>query len=181
MAMNLLMALDVRPGNPLRLPAFAAAMRVVLGWDPKTTLIAAANSGYLKGCPGLTASAINKFITIEDATEMGHMKQLQQGVRSKLTKSRRGRLPALTQQSTRDAATKYAITTPPQEPGNRKTILILMAVDAPEGFIASDQTGKFPKTSKEGMKYICVFYIFYPNIIKGIPLKSRKKEDLLRA
>ena len=51
-----------------------------LGSHHKTTLIAAANAGYLKGCPGLTASGISKFIAIKDATEMGHMKQLQQGV-----------------------------------------------------------------------------------------------------
>ena len=52
-----------------------------------------------------------------------------------------------------------------------------MAVEDPEGFIASNQIGKFPKTSKEGMKYIFVFYIFDPNFIKWIPLMSRKKEN----
>ena len=51
-----------------------------LGSHPKTTLIAASNAGYRKGCPGPIASDISKFIAIEDATEMGHMKQLQQGV-----------------------------------------------------------------------------------------------------
>ena len=71
---------------------------VSLGSHPKTTLIADANAGYLKGCPCLTASAIRKFISIEDATEMGHMKQNQQGVRSTSTKSRRGGPAALTQQ-----------------------------------------------------------------------------------
>ena len=35
---------------------------------PKTTLVAAVNAGYLKGCPGLTASAIIKFIAIKVAT-----------------------------------------------------------------------------------------------------------------
>ena len=53
-----------------------------------------------------------------------------------------------------------------------------MAVEDPEGFIASNQIGKFPKTSKEGMKYIFVFYIFDPNFIKWIPLMSRKKKML---
>ena len=117
-----------------------------LGYHPKTTLIAAANAGYLKGCPGLTASAIRKFIAIKDATEMGHMKQLQQGVRSTSTKSRRGRPAALTQQLTRDATTMDAISTPPEEPGNSKTRLFSMAVEAPEVFIDSYQTGKFPNT-----------------------------------
>ena len=31
------------------------------------------------------------------------------------------------------------------------------------------------------MKYICIVYIYDPNFIKGIPLKSRKKEELLQA
>ena len=50
-----------------------------LGYHPKQTLIEAANAGYLKGCPGLTAAAISKYISVEDATETGHMKQKQQG------------------------------------------------------------------------------------------------------
>ena len=95
---------------------------------PKTTLIAAANAGYLRGCPSLTASDISKFIVIKDATEMGHMKQLQQGVRSTSTKSSRGRPAALTQQSTGASATNDEITTPPQEPSNIKTSLVFMSV-----------------------------------------------------
>ena len=51
-------------------------MYASLGSHPKTTLIAASNAGYHKGCPGMTAPSIIKFITIEDATKMGHMKQL---------------------------------------------------------------------------------------------------------
>ena len=56
-----------------------------------------------------------------------------------------------------------------------------MVVEYPKGFIARNQTGKLPKTSKEGMEYIFVFYIFDPNFIKGIPLKIIKKEELLHA
>ena len=54
-----------------------------------------------------------------------------------------------------------------------------MSIQRPEGFIASDQTGNFPRMSNRGMKYICVFYMQNPNCIKGIPIKSRKKEELL--
>ena len=45
-----------------------------LGSHPKRTLIEAANAGYLKGCPILTASEISKYVSVEDATEMGQMK-----------------------------------------------------------------------------------------------------------
>ena len=48
-------------------------------------------------------------------------------------------------------------------------------------YVASDQTGKFPITSNRGMQYICVFYIYDPNYIKGVALKIRIKEELLRA
>ena len=69
-----------------------------IGSHPKTTLIAAARVGYLKGCPGMNAEAIRKYTSVEDATEMGHMKQIQQGVRSTTTKSRRDRPTKLKQQ-----------------------------------------------------------------------------------
>ena len=44
-----------------------------LGSHVTSTLSCAARAGYLQGCPGFTQESINKFITVEDATEMGHM------------------------------------------------------------------------------------------------------------
>ena len=61
-----------------------------LGSHPKTTLISAAKSGYLRGLPGFNAKAITKFIGVEDATEMGHMRQIQKRVKSTTTKLSRG-------------------------------------------------------------------------------------------
>ena len=43
-----------------------------LASHPKRTLSAAARAGYLKGWPGLTQASINKFISAEDCTELGH-------------------------------------------------------------------------------------------------------------
>ena len=56
-----------------------------------------------------------------------------------------------------------------------------MSLKRVEGYVASDQTGKFPKKSNRGMQYICVFYIYDPNYIKGVALKIRSKEELIRA
>ena len=150
-----------------------------LGSHPKSTLIEAANSNYLRGCPGLDTTAIRKFIAVEDATEMGHMKQIQQGIRSTKTKSNRGRPAKLKQE--REAASQDAISIPEQVPGNEKTHEVYMTTMQAEGLVASDQTGMLPRTSNRGMKYLCIFYIYDPNFIKGIPIKSRKKEELLRA
>ena len=59
--------------------------------------------------------------------------------------------------------------------------MVFMLLQRPEGFIASNQTRKFSSMSNRGMQYIFVFYIHNPNNIKKIPIKSRKKEELLRA
>ena len=76
---------------------------------------------------------------------------------------------------------EYANSTTTQETNNEKTHLVFMSVQKAEGYIASDQTGIFLKTSNRGMRYIFVVCIYNPNFIKGIPIKSIKKEDLLRA
>ena len=59
----------------------------------KQTLAFAAKEGYLQGCPGFTVEAINKHISVENATEMGHMRKAPAGVRSTTTTSKRGRTP----------------------------------------------------------------------------------------
>ena len=56
-----------------------------------------------------------------------------------------------------------------------------MTTQLADGWIASDQTGAFPRVSNRGNKYICVFYIFDANFIKGIPIKSRHRSELLKA
>ena len=58
-----------------------------LGSHPKSTLISAAKSGYLRGLPGFNAKSISKFIGVEDTTEMGHLRQTQKGVKSTSIKS----------------------------------------------------------------------------------------------
>ena len=128
-----------------------------MGYHPKRTLIKAANAGHLKGCPGLKAEKISKYVAVEDATEMGKMKQKQQGTNSTTNKSRRGRPSSQTQQSDTATAIADAISVPTQEPYNNKTHLDFMSVKRVEGYVASDQTGKFPRTSNRGMQYIFGF------------------------
>ena len=95
-----------------------------LGSHPKTTLIAAADAGYLRGCPGLDSTLIRKHIGIEIATEMGHMKQRQKGVQSTKTKSNRGR--PKTKDEDRKEAAADAMAIPQQEPGNADTHVVYM-------------------------------------------------------
>ena len=109
------------------------------------------------------------------------MKQEQQGTQSTTNKSRRGRSSKHTQQPDTEAAIADAISLPTQDQDNNKTHLVFMSVKRVEGYVASDQTGKFPRTSNKGIQYVCVFYIYDPNFIKGVTLKIRKTEELLQA
>ena len=99
-----------------------------LGSHLKRTLIEAANAGYLKGWPGLIAAAIIRYVSVEDATEMGHMKHKQQGTQSTTNKSRQGRSSKHTQQSDTAAAIADAISLPAQEQDNNKTHMVFMSV-----------------------------------------------------
>ena len=128
-----------------------------LGSHPKNTLIAAADAGYLRGCPGLDSTSIRKHIGIEVATEMGHMKQVQKGVRSTRTNSKRGR-PKLHAEIERVEAAADAMAIPSQEPSNADTHVVFMTTQCTDGYIASDQTGMFPRISSKGMKYVCIFF-----------------------
>ena len=101
-------------------------------------MVEAAKLGYLKGCPGMDAQAISKFIGVEESTDMGHMKQTQQVTNSTSIKSRRGRPAKMTQQSDRTDAMQDAISVPAQEPKNKKTNMVFMSVQRLEGFIASN-------------------------------------------
>ena len=98
----------------------------------------------------MDAQAIIKFIGVEEATKMGQMKQTQQGIKSTTIKSRRGQPAKITQQSYRTNAMHDAISVPTQEPKKEKN-MVFMSVQQPEGFIASDQNGKFPRMSNRGM------------------------------
>ena len=111
----------------------------------------------------MDAQAIRKFIGVEESTNMGHMTQIQQCTKSTTMKSRRRLQAKMTQQSDRTESMHYAISVPTQGPKNKKTNMVFMLVQRPEGFIASDQTGNFPRMSNRGMQYICVFYIHDPN------------------
>jgi len=154
-----------------------------LGSHPKTTLMAAAKAGYLKGLPGLTAEAIGKFIKIEEATEAGHMRQMPRGTRSTSRPTNRGR-PSTKGEilaEERAEAIEDAITIPQQEPNNAKTMLVYFTVKLAEGWMASDQTGAFPRVSNRGNKYIAIFYVYDPNFIKGLAIKSKHRTELLKA
>jgi hypothetical protein len=56
-----------------------------------------------------------------------------------------------------------------------------MHIHAIDGVVSSNQTGRFPITSNRGNAYVVVFYVYDANYIRSVPIKSRSKEELLRA
>ena len=68
----------------------------------------------------MDAQEISKCIGVEEATDMGHIKQTHQGINSTTIKSILERPAKITQQSDRTDAMHDAISVPTQEPQNNK-------------------------------------------------------------
>ena len=109
------------------------------------------------------------------------MTKVTAGVRSTTTKLNRAKTAKEIHYLERLEAAEAAQSLSAQESGNKKTRKVFMTVKLADRFIASDQTGAYPRTSHRGYKYICVFYIYDANRIKGVAIKSRHASEILRA
>mmetsp|Transcript_8757 Transcript_8757/g.18978 ORF Transcript_8757/g.18978 Transcript_8757/m.18978 type:complete len:132 (+) Transcript_8757:372-767(+) len=49
------------------------------------------------------------------------------------------------------------------------------------GIFGTNQTGRFPVTSAQGCKYIFILFDNDTNLIHGMPIKSQKANELVRA
>ena len=130
----------------------------------KKTWIKAINKGFFTGWPGLTSKAVNKYLTPQIPTIMGHLKQTRQHLLS--TKPTQPKLPKQASQLSQNISPEYNVTSTIYDPTDTSS---------------SDQTGKFPITSSRGNKYIMIFYHHDTNCILAQPMKSRGKSDLTNA
>jgi hypothetical protein len=69
----------------------------------------------------------------------------------------------------------------PREPFNPRTHFVFMTIIKISSMLFSNQWGWFPITFIRGNKYVVIFFIFDANFVKSVPIKSRSKEELLRA
>ena len=122
-----------------------------------STWITATNKGTFCTWPGLTAKLVQKHMGKSMATEKVHMQQQMKNLRSTKPKLNK----------TIDTKTEefYFAVTPLSETG--KTF--------------SDQIGRFLVTSSRGNKYIMIMYDYDSNSINGEAMKSRTREEILRA
>eukprot|EP00804_Cyclotella_cryptica_P003025 CCRYP_006012-RA/>CCRYP_006012-RA protein AED:0.40 eAED:0.40 QI:0/0/0/1/0/0/2/0/304 len=124
------------------------------------TLLAAIRNGNLTTFPGLTVAHVMK-LPESDETQKGHMKQIQQGLRS----------------------TKRTTTPPPSTPtpGTKHQDVYLHVYDATKKTMNTDQTGRFPVISQQGHKYLMVAVDFDGNYIDAECMKSHKTNNLIKA
>jgi hypothetical protein len=129
-----------------------------------STWIKAIDAGFFATWPGLTSALVRNHLPKSEATCKGHMRTTRTNVRS--TKPQ----PLLAGPST-DA--------PAVQPFREKECY-LMPIDV-SGKVYTDQTGRFPKFSSKGSKYLMVLYDFDTNAILAEPLKNKTAAEQLRA
>jgi hypothetical protein len=61
------------------------------------------------------------------------------------------------------------------------TNLVFMVIHNITVLVFSNETGHFPITSNRGHAYLVIFYIYDASFIAPVPIKNRKKQELLRA
>ena len=125
----------------------------------KSTLLKAVQLNQLLGWPGLTATAIKKYLQLEEPTIMGHMDQQRKNVRS----------------------TKIEVAPAPAEAPRRTQQVVFAVTEVPTGTIYTDQTGNFPTTSSRGIKAVMVLYDYDSNAILIEGIASKGQSELLRA
>ena len=141
-------------------PGLIHYLHACAGFPKADTWIKAINAGHYIGWPGLTASRVRKYLGQNEITAMGHLKLQRQGVRSTSKGGNTSRPTALTL-------------------GRRRNVAV--GSTPLKGIMGTDQTGRLPITSRRGHKYIFVLCDMDTGYIYGVPIKSRKPKELIRA
>ena len=138
----------------------------------KSTWLAAINNNHYKSWPNLTAKNVNKYLYKTIHTLKGHMQQ---------TRKNKGKLRKIKENETEIITDKDIINDFFPQPSRAQTNQCFTKVINITGLTAMDLSGKFPITSSRGNKYIFLWYDYDSNTIKAIPIKSREKEEQVRA
>ena len=133
-------------------------MHAVCRYPVKSTWLKAIAAGNFIGWPLLTVQNVKKYYPETTETPKGHLNQTRKNVRS--TKIL----------ETYDATTLKG----------KKVRDVGIHVYNVRETIFSDQTGKYPKRSQRGFKYIMVMVEIDSNAILVEPMKSRKDEEMIR-
>ena len=140
--------------------------------SPKSdTFVKGIRNNYFTTWPGLTPELITKHLPPTIATELGHLKQEQQGLRS--TKNI---LPP-----TINHITEEECFFPSYDPSYRRTNDCVYMIYSTSDKAFMDLTGRFPYRSTRGNEYILNCYHYDSNTILGQPLKNRQAATITKA
>jgi hypothetical protein len=117
----------------------------------KSALLQVVKNGHLVTWPGLTEDSIDKHLKLLPATDMGHMNQRRHKIRS-TSKAQIADVP-----------------TTDTNLGTKNHLVYAVLVD--QGQLYMDLTGKFPVRSSKVNVYAMVYYVYYCNYVKVIPMK----------
>ena len=134
-------------------------MHAVCGYPVKSTWLKAIAAGNFKGWPLLNVRNVKRYYPETMETPKGHMNQTRKNVRS----------------------TKVLETSDATTLKGKKVRDIGIHVYNVRETIFSNQTGKFPKLSQQGYKYMMVMVEIDSNAILVEPMKSRKDEEMIPA
>ena len=104
---------------------------------------------------------IKKYLPTSVTTELGHLRQEKQHLKSKSTN-----LPVDNDHF------------PPKEAKTRDVIYAITTYNEKE-VAAADLTGRFPYKSSRGSQYVMIMYHYDPNVILGVHLKSQNARDII--
>ena len=156
--------------NVYELPNTAQTIRYLhacAGYPTKSTWLTAIRAGNYLSWPMLTATAVAKHFPESDETQMGHMRNIKQGIRS-------------TKEKIKPTTLKLSDGTDVTMP-LKKHHDIYMTIDNLRETICTDQTGAFPVRSRSGNRYILVLCDIDSNAIFSEPMRNRTTGEMIRA
>ena len=145
---------------------YAIYMRVQVTQQKKTWITAIRAGNYLSW-PMLTTTAVIKHFPESDETQMGHMRNIKQGIRS--TKEKR-------KPTTFDLDNGTQVTLP-----CKKHHSIYITIENMKETICTDQTGAFPIRSRRSNKYILILCEIDSNAIYSQPMQNRTTGEIIRS
>lgn len=150
-------------------------MHASLGSPAQSTLLRAIRGARLTTWPGLTVANVRKHLPKSTATVKGHLDHIRKNVQS--TK----RMKPIEWEE--DTDVNDVTPSPPISDGKRTHLIFAAIVNAPSesGQIYTDQTGRFPTTSRSGNKYIMVLYDYDSNSILIEAMRNKTDNEMIRA
>ena len=190
-------------------PQLMRYLHACAGFPVTKTWLQAINKGYYITWPGLTPSRVRRYLPKSEETALGHLRLVRQHTRgtskgdaqtskggddkkpsprnSTTTTPRASSSPPTTNRpTTRSMTSKGAPEQQEEETGSgggrqRNVSVCSVPLKELKGIIGTDQTGRFPITSRRGHKYMFILCDMDTDFIYGVPIKSRKTGELLRA